>query len=125
MLTKDQILKADDIKTEKVEVPEWGGDVHIKTMTGTERDAFEQSIISGQKTNLANIRAKLCARVIRDGNGKRLFTDADVAALGKKSAKALDRIFAKAQTLNGITAEDVEGLAKNSGTDLNEDSTSD
>lgn len=124
-LTRDEILKADDIKTEKVEVPEWGGDVFIRTMSGAERDDFESSLIRGKKTNLSNIRAKLCALVIIDDKGKKLFAEKDVFALGRKSAKALDRVFVAAQKLNGISVEDVEDMVKNSGIGQNEDSTSD
>ena len=116
-LTRDDILNADDIKTEKVEVPEWGGDVFIRTMSGAERDDFEGSLIRGKKTNLANIRAKLCALVAVDADRKRLFSEKDISALGRKSAKALDRVFSAAQKLNGISSEDVEDMVKNSGID--------
>ena len=34
VLTKSQILEADDIKHESVFVPEWGGKVFVQTMTG-------------------------------------------------------------------------------------------
>jgi len=124
-LTKDQILKAKDVKFVDVDVPEWGGVVFIKTLTGTERDAFEESIIRDGKANLTNIRAKLCVRTIVNEKGERLFADNDIAVLGAKSAKALDRIFAAAQKLNGITAEDIEELEKNSEAGQSEDSTSD
>jgi hypothetical protein len=44
-----------------VSVPEWGGEVVVRALTGAERDAFEQSTIEQRgksvKTNLANIRA--------------------------------------------------------------------
>jgi len=43
-LNKEQILRADDLKTEEVDVPEWGGSVRVRVLTGTERDAFESSI---------------------------------------------------------------------------------
>jgi hypothetical protein len=113
-LTKEQILKAEDLKTEIVEVEEWGGSVNVRTMTGTERDAFEQSIVEGKdKTNLANIRARLCAVTIVDENGNRLFNDEDVVELGKKSAAALDRVATVAQKLNGFRNKDIEELGKN------------
>ena len=128
MLTKDQILKADDMVTQAVEVPEWGGVVTVAGMTGTERDAFEQSIVDTRgkstKTNLANIRARLCAMTMVDDKGERLFADSEIKALGKKSAKALDRVFAVAQELNGMSPGDVEELAKNSEDAQSEDSTS-
>ena len=116
MLTKDQIMAVtNDLPTEEVPVPEWGGSVFVRTMTGAERDSFEQTMLDNKKsgTNLTNIRARLAARVVCDSAGARLFTDKDADALGGKSAKVLDRIFEVAQRLNGIGAKDVAELEKN------------
>lgn len=117
MLTRDQILESQDIQEEIVEVPEWGGSVKVRGMTGIERDQFESSIMKGKGKNIqlnwTNIRAKLVVNTVINGDGSRLFTDGDIAALGKKSASALDRVFDVAQRLSGITKEDVEELAKN------------
>lgn len=118
MLTREQILKADDLPHEEVPVPEWGGSVLVWTLTGAERDAFEEATLQKRgkrrEADLSNIRARLAALAVRDADGKRLFGDSDVVALGRKSARALDRVFAVAQRLNGITDEDVEELEKNS-----------
>ena len=118
-LSRDQILQADDIKKESVNIPQWGGEVWVKGLTGAERDAFEISIMEfreGKKPKmvLENMRAKLCAMTVCDEKGNRIFKDDDVLALGKKSAKALSLIFDKAQELNGLSDEDVEKLSKNS-----------
>lgn len=115
MLTKEQILQANDLPKELVKVPEWDGEVYVRTMTGAERDAFEQSlIISKGKIDLVNVRAKLCALAICDENGNRLFSDLEIEQLGQKSAVALDRIFEVTQRLNKIGTEDIEELEKNS-----------
>lgn len=80
-LTKDQIVAAVDIKTELVDVPEWGGAVAVRGLTGLERDAFEQTMVrvdeaGKRQPDLSNMRAKLCAACIVDGEtGDRLFTD--------------------------------------------------
>ncbi len=111
MLTREQILQCDDLPKETVKVPEWGGEVQVRTMTGTDRDAFEASLI-GKEGRLENVRARLVSLVVCDESGSRLFGDADIAALGAKSATALDRVFAVAQRLNGIGADQVE-QAKN------------
>lgn len=111
MLTREQILQCDDLPREIIKVPEWGGEVQVRTMTGTDRDAFEASLI-GKEGRLENVRARLVSLAVCDESGDRLFGDADIAALGAKSAKALDRVFAVAQRLNGIGAEQVE-QAKN------------
>ena len=123
MLTRDQILAVDDRPSEKVSVPEWGGDVYVKTYGGDERDSFEQSIIVEEKTNLIGVRAKLCVRCVVDESGVRLFSDEDATLLGKKNAAAVNRVFEVAQRLNKLLREDVEELIKNSGTGLSAGST--
>jgi len=115
-LKRDDILKVQDIKVEKVHVPEWGGDVYIKGMNGMERDAFEASVVQmrgkGTNVDMSNIRAKLAAQTICDENGERLFTDADIKALGKKSASALQRVFEVAQKLSGIGDDAIQELTE-------------
>lgn len=122
-LTADQILGASDSRTETVSVPEWGGDVKVRTLTGRERDSFEASIVSGKAVNMVNVRAKLVARTLCDDAGKRLFTDAQIEILGDRSARALDRVFAVAQRINGLSQQDVDELAKNSGSGQSDAST--
>lgn len=118
LLTKAEILAADDLKSEVIPVPEWGGDVRISVMSGAARDAYESSIISvndkGESSrNLDNIRAKMVGATIVDDQGERLFSDKEIAQLGKKSSRALDRCFEVAQRLNAVTDDDLEELAKN------------
>jgi len=125
ILTKDQILQAEDIRRERVEVPEWGGDVFVRTMTGSERDQLEISIIGKQgERNLENLRAKIVALSVVDEEGNRVFSFEDTPALALKSARAMDRVFAVAQRLSGFTPKDVEELTKNSSPGQSEDSIS-
>ena len=114
MLNRDAILGSSDLPMELVSVPEWGGDLYVRTLNGTERDQFEQSMVGKKnKTNLDNVRARFAVLTICDESGTRLFKANDAEALGKKSAAALDRVFAVAQRLNGFSSEDAEDLAKN------------
>ena len=115
MLTKDQILNAEDKQTEIVHVPEWGGDVKIAMMSGFSRDEFEGSLVGANGgSNMSNVRAKLVAACVVDEDNKIMFTAKDIAKLGQKSGAALDRIFSAAKKLNKIDNDDVEELAKNS-----------
>ena len=114
MLSREAILNSDDLPRELVHVPEWGGDVYVSTLNGTQRDAFEQSITGKKnKMNLDNVRARFAVLTICDESGMRLFNSSDAEQLGKKSAAALDRVFAVAQRLNGFSDADSEELAKN------------
>ena len=126
---RDQILAASDRPREKVDVPEWGISVFISTMSGAERDGFESEIVTlhGKKTrlNLQNIRAKLVVRTLVDETGQRIFSDADVAELGKKSSSVLSRLYEIAQRLNSLREEDVAELGKGLPGDQNANSGSD
>ncbi len=126
-LNKTEILAQDDLKTEDVQIPEWGGAwVRVRTLQANERDWFEASTVQRNgkiiTTNLQNIRARLCLLCLVDENGERLFREEDEFPLGGKSAAALDRIFSVAQRLNGLRDEDVEELAKNSKAGQSDDS---
>lgn len=125
-LSRDEILSREDIRTEDVDVPEWGGTVRVRGMSGTKRDEFEDGLTqskpitraqrrrgeSPQTVTMANIRATLCAWCIVDEGNELIFSDADIAQLGEKSGAALDRAFDVAMRLSGIGEDDVEAMAK-------------
>jgi len=114
MLSKTQILAAQDIETREVEVPEWGGTVIIKGLTGRERERLEamsRKFRDGKPDE--NIRARFLAMAMVDETGAPIFGPGDVEALGNKSAVVLDRLFDVAMALAGISAEAVEEITEN------------
>lgn len=129
LLSREQILESNDIETRDVEVPEWGGSVRIRMLSGRDRDAFEASTVEtkGNKRvqNLENLRARLVALCVVDENGALLFSKKDVHHLGLKSAAALDRVFSACRELNGMTEADIEELSEGFEEDPNESSISD
>ena len=128
LLSKSDILNADDLKHEDVKVPEWGGSVRVRTMTGSERDQFEAYCIAAGKNGvggLDNVRATVVSLVLVDEDGNRLFSKRDVEALGKKSISALDRVFEVAQRINRLSDRDIEELEENLPKAPGEDSSSD
>lgn len=129
LLSRERILNAKDDRIEIVDVPEWGGKVGVRGITGRERDQFEASMTSQKKgdvtLNLRNVRSKLVILAACDNEGRAIFTDDDILALGAKSAAALERVFAVAQRLAGMTKGDIEELAGNSETVPSDGSTSD
>lgn len=128
-LNRDQILESNDLTSEPVEVPEWGGGVLVRTMTGTDRDAFEDSLFSVDASgkasrDVSNLAVKLLTMTIVDDAGNRLFAPTDVAMLGRKSAAAIARVYAVASRLNGIGAKAEDDAVKNSVAAPSGDSTS-
>ena len=110
LLSKQDILGCNDIPTELVEVPEWGGSVKVRGMTAGERDRFDDMI---RTQGLSALRATMAANGIIDEDGKRLFTDIEVGKLAEKSAEALDRVVEVVSRLSGLTPEDAEFLEGN------------
>lgn len=126
LLSRDAIMSVDDMDYEIVDVPEWGGKVRVRSMTGSERDAFEASLVKGtgkqQRVSVENIRAKLVALTVVDMEGNRIFNDKDITFLGRKSAAALDRVYEVSARLSKISKEDVDELAGNSESGHSDDS---
>ena len=128
VLTKEHIRSVSDRKSERVFVPDWGGDVIVQTMTGVDKDAFEMERFhrkgNNADVNMRNFRAGLVARCCVDEEGRRLFTNDDAEWLGEKSGLMLDIIYDAAARLNGLRKSDVEALVKNSGSGQDVDSSS-
>ncbi|MFG1873393.1 hypothetical protein ACGFIV_00970 [Sphaerisporangium sp. NPDC049003] len=114
-LTAEQILEVDDRQWEDLPVPEWGGKVRVRGLQGTERDRFEASLLDSKgRAKIENARAKLAQLCLVDPKtGQLLFSKEQIAALGRKSAAALQRVFELAQKLSGLTDEDMEELEGN------------
>lgn len=110
MLTREQILQANDLRTMEVEVPEWGGTVRVRTMTARERQKY-QGIIADSKGKMpGNFIEQFCQICLVDENDKQLFTGDDLQKLGEKSAVALNRVFEAALELNGNTEKSMENI---------------
>lgn len=128
LLSKNQILSADDRRFEVVPVPEWGGEVRLRSLTGAERDEFEAKSLTGsgkkQRVNPRHLRARLIAMCAVDEQGSPLFDVSDVISLSNKSAAALERLFEVASRLAGLDEEDVEELEQGFGTAQSAPSTS-
>lgn len=118
-LSAEQILGAGDLAIEDVEVPEWGGTVRVRELSGTERDKFESQFVgkdagSVRAEGLEGFRARLAAASMIDAEGRKLFRSvAEVKRLGEKSARALQRVCDVATRLSRMNQEDITELTGN------------
>lgn len=121
-LTRDQILEAArhaKIDREALTVPELGGEICVRGMSGKERDKFEEGlrIRKGKRagqSDLRNFRAQLAVRVIVNEQGERLLNDGDADLFGTLPAGVLDRIIAKCTELSGKADEEIDDLGNGS-----------
>ncbi|MBT8046398.1 MAG: phage tail assembly chaperone [Pontiella sp.] len=111
-----EILEADDLKLELVQVPEWGGAVQIRQISAGERDTWEvyaQGELEKPEGARINIRAALAAMTLCDDQGERLFSSAQAGDLAGKNSKALDRIYEASIKLNGLSKSEADAIEKN------------
>jgi len=108
MLKREEILAKTSLKTEIVTIEEWGGEILVSEMSGTSRDAWEQSIREKDASGkIISPRAKLVKFCVVDEKGNRLFRDDDVEAIGKLSSASLEKICLVAMRLNGLGVDEL------------------
>lgn len=114
LLSLDDILAADDIQAEYVDVPEWGGRVRVVSLTGEERGKVFAAIrlhgkqIKDDDEAMALFYARIIAASLIDETGKHIAGQSKAEALTKKNAAALNRVYRVCARLSGISDEDAE-----------------
>lgn len=121
---KAAILGAVNLKTESVDVPEWGNGVTVlvSEMSGTARDAFYSAREGAAKQSISESQAKLLLATVVDESGAPVFDESDIDGLRAQSNVVLDRIAGVAMRLNSMAPAAVEEAAKNSAAGQKSDS---
>ncbi|CAJ8938790.1 Uncharacterised protein [Burkholderia pseudomallei] len=119
ILSKDNkgaILGAAHLKTESVDVPEWGEGVSVivSEMSGLARDAFYAKKEAKKDMPISESQAALLVATVVDESGAPVLDEADIESLRAQSTTALDRIVAVAVRINGLQANAADDAAKNS-----------
>lgn len=119
-LSRDQIIDAVDLPYEDVHVPEWNGWVRLQGLTGEQRARINATTLVSKGQNvemrvdaLADLQLKMVGLALVDQDGRRLFTDPEIRALGAKNAGVIERLFLKVQQLSGVAPEAVETIRGN------------
>jgi hypothetical protein len=98
-------------KVEAVDVPEWGGTVHLKVLSVAQLVAFMEA---KDKLNVFEHFPLLISMSACDEAGNLLFGPDDLVALKEQGFEVLRRLGQAALKLNRIGPGDDEELAKNS-----------
>lgn len=115
-LNRDIILAADDRRIAETFVEPWGGTVCHRVLTGAERDRYTAECLrrkEGEVNNITGLRALLVLLACCDDKGDRLFTDADLDALQKKSSVALEILSEAIVKQSKLLPEAVRDAEKN------------
>ena len=123
-LTAESILAAEDFKYADLEIPEWGGLVRIRSLSGGQRSIINQRV---QEKNTEDLEELLVVMACVNEDGGRIFTNQDIPALKKKANSAITRIAKKIMEISGIgnEAAEIEDAKKNSALTMSDDSSFD
>ncbi len=110
-LNKLAILGAKTLKTQTVNVPEWGegGEVTIRELNAGEAQALG---VKAKENEAEGMVLWVIAGVL-DEDGNRMFSDLDKAALNELSAAAVLRVGNAMVKLCGFAAEETKETEKN------------
>jgi hypothetical protein len=114
---RDQILAADDITSESVEIPEWKVTVEVRGMTGGDRAALMDEALDPETGNvdLQKIYPDAVILTAYDPTtSERVFGPEDRADLMAKSGVAIDRLASVAMRLSGFDGDAVDKAGKGS-----------
>ncbi len=116
--TRAAILASDDLMKEQVNVPWDLGDakLYVRALRASEKDAYiAKTMRTGQFSWSSDLTAALLVKVIVDENGARIFSDADVDALGAKDAGTLSELLNVMMRLSGMAPGEAEVIQGNFG----------
>lgn len=102
MLTKEQILKADQLASETVEIPEWDGAVAVRALNASERMAMVDGFYTASQANGEEaFHLHLLAASVCDSEGKPLMSPAE---WGARNGEVTERLVLVAKRINGYGA---------------------
>ena len=110
LLNREAVLGAMDLPTERVSVPEWGGEVLLRGLTAGEFDALQQEYSTPQddgsyRFQHEGFRIGLLSKCLVDEEGRNLLAPGDFLLLAHKSNQVLSRLFDVAARLSGLGGE--------------------
>lgn len=99
-LTKDDILsRAKTLPPEPLDVPALGGTVYVARMTARAADEYARDMKGAADTL---VRGTILAHAVVDASGRRLFAQADAAALAELPSAAADAVADKFSEVNDL-----------------------
>jgi hypothetical protein len=114
---RDQILNANDVRSELVDVSKWGwGTVECRNLTGLERAALSKLStfrVDGKMTSKQTAADTVILGTYDPTTGNKLFKETDRERLLNHNAAPLDKLAGVINELSGMTVESEDESEKN------------
>jgi len=110
-LTREQILGAQDRKVIELDVPEWGGTIRLRSMSGLAAEEYIKAV-QDAKTDFEPLLLLISSSVIGDDNELMFPAPEDVKGLASKNLSALKHVSEACMEVNGFNQEEVAEALK-------------
>lgn len=110
-LTREQINAAKDVVTKSVDVPEWGGPVLLRSLTGADRAAIGRLLHIDKDADV--VTATLSRGLVGD-DGQLLYTLDEVDELGRRNWTVIERLAGELNRMSSLGAAGLEQEKKDS-----------
>lgn len=126
-MNREEFLAFNDTVIEEVFIKEMNTELFVKNLTGAERaqwemdpiavnnDAKKGNTLQFTKSRIVSAKERLVELATCNKDGSRFFKDGDASAIGRRNARVISALYDVGARLSGITKEDLDELAKNSG----------
>ena len=119
-LNAESILAAEDFMFAEVDVPEWGGKVRVRSLSGSQRTMIKKAVENKDTDDLEEL---ITVMSVVDDDGKRILQRKQIPQLKEKSTAPISRIAQKVMEISGISNPEMAiEEAKKNFNDMNEDS---
>ncbi len=115
---RNRIVKADDIDSEIIEVPEWGNvKLKVISLSTIARTKLAQRFTKEDGTvDMERLYPQLLiATVVNPENDEPIFTDEDIDLINSKSARAVERVADLSRRLSGFGEDASQELENEAG----------
>lgn len=114
MSLRDQILTADDIGRQTIQVEQWGVELEVRTLSAVQRSRMLKTCsLPDGSVDLDRLYPMLIIATVFDPEtGDQVFTPDDMLALQEKSAASIESVAQKAMEMSGMTAKAVDDEGK-------------
>lgn len=123
-----QATSAAQVRTEIVPIPELGGSVKVRELSGALRNLYESAAIQlsqgGDGKSMGKTYVQMIAACVVDVAGQPILKENDARRIIVKHPRAATRLREAIFNISGMDADDAEALAEGFGDDQSDSSTS-
>ena len=113
---KEKIKAAQDVRSQKVTIPEWDVTIEVRTMTALDRAKLLKTCVEKDGSMITEkFQAGLIiASVFDPETGEKVFTDEDYELLMSKAAGVIESLATVSMGISGLTKDAMTAAEKNS-----------